>query len=79
MSPAVKDIKDLESAIADDQARIAEINRTVAYNQRKRDLLVSGLTEAEKAELNPPAPISETVPAPVAAEQHVAAPVSVDA
>jgi hypothetical protein len=60
-SPAVKDIRDLDGAIAEDQARIEEITRTIASNQRKRSAYLAALTPEEAAELNPPA-------APVVAE-----------
>jgi hypothetical protein len=62
MSPSVKDIKDLDNAIAEDQSRIAEITGTIAHNQRKRNLMASDLTAAEKDELNP-APAAEDKPA----------------
>jgi hypothetical protein len=55
MSPAVKEIRDLQDAISQDQARIAEINVTIARNERKRSAFIASLTPDEAAELNPPA------------------------
>lgn len=53
MSPAVREIKGLDTAIAEDKHRLVEITNTIAFNQRKRDVLAGALSAEEKAELDP--------------------------